>query len=135
MEANEKQPRVRAFSLAWPPRCGALQGTWPMGYKTSQWAVAPFLVDQGVLPFRLSFSDLIHFHSVWNETYSHLTHPIANQILPLAAQKAFPHIQLLLSVPTTESSHWQTQHYSHLGLLWPRYSTPWMPGTMLLKKT
>lgn len=95
-----------------PGCCGAglCRALGPWDKKILQRAGASFLMDQGVLPFRLSFGDLIHFRSVLNESYSHVTHPIANQILPLAVRKAFPHIQLLLSVPTTESSHWQTQH-------------------------
>lgn len=107
----------------------------PWDKETFQWAVAPFPMGWGILPFRLSFCDLTHFQSVLNKTYSHLTHPAANQILPLAVRKALPHIQLLLTVSTTESSRWQTQLYSHLGLLWPQYSTAWVPGTTLLKKT
>lgn len=61
---------------------------------------------------RLVFQ-IFHFQSVLNKTY--LTHPVANQILPVAAWKTFPHVHLLLSMPTTESSYWQTQHYSHFG--------------------
>lgn len=135
MEANEKHSLFVPFPQPGCHGTGLCVALGPQDKETFQWAAAPLLTDCGISPSRLSLGDLTHFQSVLNKTYSHLTHPAANQILPPAARKASPHIQLLLTVSTTESSHWRTQLYSHLGLLWPQYSTAWVPGTTLLKKT
>lgn len=85
-----------------------------------------FLVDQGILPFQLSFGQLNHFQSLLNETYSCHTHPAANPTLPLAAPKAFPHIQLLLSVPRLKAvfDRHSTTHRPGYSMAWTRLQRP-----------
>lgn len=74
VEANEEQPCMCANSMG-------QERAWCMGWGT---------VELDALPSGLNLGDLFQFQSVSNETYFYLTHPTANQALPLAAQKVFP---------------------------------------------
>lgn len=74
MEVNEEQSCMCAKSVGQDP-------AWCMGQGT---------VELDALVLGLNHSDLFQFQSVSSETYFYLTHPTANQALPLAAQKVFP---------------------------------------------
>lgn len=91
-------------------------------------------MDQGVLPFQLSFGHLNHFKSLlkWDLFPSHTSNCKPNPAT-CSSKSLSPHPTASLHA-SAEGSQWLTQHYSHFGFLRPGYSTPWMAWTMLLKR-